>query len=97
MLRCSPKSAASPAAAWSPPWRNCSMTREATCASAARLWPYWLVLALLLNFVEVAMRKGHFRRLGAWLQRRLDMRRKPEPGLTGVAGGASEAFKPVRA
>ena len=43
------------------------------------------------------MRKGHFRRLTAWLQRRLDMRRKPEPGLTGVAGGASEAFKPVRA
>ena len=61
------------------------------------LWPYFLILALLLNFIEVAMRKGHFRRLTAWLQRRLDMRRKPEPGLTGLAAGTSEAFKPVRA
>jgi Mg-chelatase subunit ChlD/uncharacterized membrane protein len=61
------------------------------------LWPYFLILALLLNFIEVAMRKGHFRRLTAWLQRRLEIRRKPEPGLTGVPGGASEAFKPARA
>jgi uncharacterized membrane protein len=34
------------------------------------LWPYWLVLALLLNFVEVALRKGFFERLATWLRRR---------------------------
>jgi Mg-chelatase subunit ChlD len=33
------------------------------------LWPYWLVLALLLNFVEVALRKGFFERLATWLRR----------------------------
>jgi hypothetical protein len=27
------------------------------------LWPYLLLLALALNFVEVALRKGFFRRL----------------------------------
>ena len=56
------------------------------------LWPYWLLLALLLNFIEVAMRKGHFRRLTGWLQRRLEIRRKPEPSLT--TGGE---FKAARA
>ena len=59
------------------------------------LWPYWLALALLLNFFEVAMRKGHFRRLGAWLGRKLEPRR-PEPGLTGLAGSATPSFKPAR-
>jgi Ca-activated chloride channel family protein len=34
------------------------------------LWPYWLILALILNFVEVALRKGFFERLGSWLRRR---------------------------
>ena len=33
------------------------------------LWPYWLILALVLNFVEVALRKGFFERLAAWLRR----------------------------
>ena len=33
------------------------------------LWPYWLILALLLNFVEVALRKGFFERLATWLRR----------------------------
>ena len=33
------------------------------------LWPYWLILALLLNFVEVALRKGFFERLASWLRR----------------------------
>jgi Ca-activated chloride channel homolog len=61
------------------------------------LWPYWLILALLLNFIEVAMRKGHFRRLTAWLQRRLELRRKPEPSLTGAAAAPPGSFKPVRA
>ncbi len=51
------------------------------------LWPYWLVLALLLNFVELAMRKGHFRRLGAWLQRRSE---SPSP-----TGGGTQ-LKPAR-
>ena len=31
------------------------------------LWPYWLVLALALNFVELAIRKGHLRRWRARL------------------------------
>jgi hypothetical protein len=33
----------------------------------AALWPYWLILALVLNFVEVALRKGFFERLVTWL------------------------------
>jgi len=33
------------------------------------LWPYWLILALLLNFTEVALRKGFFERLASWLRR----------------------------
>jgi Ca-activated chloride channel homolog len=33
------------------------------------LWPYWLILALVLNFLEVAARKGFFERLTAWLRR----------------------------
>ena len=37
------------------------------------LWPYWVILALLLNFLEVALRKGFFERLGSW------WRRKPLP------------------
>lgn len=56
------------------------------------LWPYWAVLALLLNFVEVAMRKGHFRRLGSWLGRRWRAHQKQEASLT---GGAGPAFKPA--
>jgi len=34
------------------------------------LWPYWLILALLLNILEVALRKGFFERLVSWLRRR---------------------------
>ncbi len=33
------------------------------------LWPYWLILALLLNLAEVALRKGFFERLASWLRR----------------------------
>jgi len=33
------------------------------------LWPYWLILALVLNFAEVALRKGFFERLASWLRR----------------------------
>lgn len=33
------------------------------------LWPYWLIFALVLNFLEVSLRKGFFERLAAWLQR----------------------------
>ncbi len=29
------------------------------------LWPYWLVLALLLNFLELALRKGLLARLAS--------------------------------
>ena len=35
------------------------------------LWPYWLILALLLNLLEVALRKGFFERLASWLRRHL--------------------------
>jgi len=34
------------------------------------LWPYWLILALVLNFLEVALRKGFFERLASWLRER---------------------------
>jgi hypothetical protein len=32
------------------------------------LWPFWLILALVLNFLEVALRKGFFERLASWLR-----------------------------
>jgi len=57
------------------------------------LWPYCLLLALLLNFLEVAARKGHFRRLSAWFQRRMDARRPPAPQSI-IESGAG--FKPAR-
>ena len=33
------------------------------------LWPYWLILALAVNFVELAIRKGYFSRLRAYFPR----------------------------
>jgi Ca-activated chloride channel homolog len=33
------------------------------------LWPFLLVLALLLNFAELAVRKGHFQWLASWFRR----------------------------
>jgi Ca-activated chloride channel family protein len=43
------------------------------------LWPYWLILALLLNFVEVALRKGFFERPVSWMREHspLPWRRQP--------------------
>jgi Ca-activated chloride channel family protein len=43
------------------------------------LWPYWLILALLLNFVEVALRKGFFERPVSWMRENapLPWRRQP--------------------
>lgn len=43
------------------------------------LWPYWLILALVLNFLEVALRKGFFERPAAWLREHLPLpwRRQP--------------------
>jgi Ca-activated chloride channel family protein len=43
------------------------------------LWPYWLILALVLNFLEVALRKGFFERLASWLREHapLPSRRQP--------------------
>jgi len=38
------------------------------------LWPYWLMLALVINFLEVALRKGFFERLTSWLQRHSALR-----------------------
>jgi len=43
------------------------------------LWPYWLILALFLNFVEVALRKGFFERLLAWLRRQRFPRWQRQP------------------
>lgn len=33
------------------------------------LWPYLLVLAILLNLIELAWRKGHFEKLISWMRR----------------------------
>lgn len=35
------------------------------------LWPFLLVLALLLNFLEVAWRKGHFEGIVSWMRHRI--------------------------
>ena len=43
--------------------------RGAMVRERQALWPYWLILALFLNFVEVALRKGFFERLASWLRR----------------------------
>ncbi len=43
------------------------------------LWPYWLILALFLNFVEVALRKGFFERLVTWLRRQHFPRWQKQP------------------
>ncbi|HXC30939.1 MAG TPA: VWA domain-containing protein [Verrucomicrobiae bacterium] len=43
------------------------------------LWPYWLILALFLNFVEVALRKGFFERLLTWLRRQRFPRWQRQP------------------
>jgi Ca-activated chloride channel homolog len=43
------------------------------------LWPYWLILALLLNFLEVALRKGFFERLASWLSRQSLPRWRRQP------------------
>jgi Ca-activated chloride channel family protein len=43
------------------------------------LWPYWLVLALALNFLEVALRKGFFERLASWLKRQSLPRWRRQP------------------
>jgi hypothetical protein len=59
-----------------------------------QLWPYLLILALLLNFIEVAARKGHFRRMAGWFQRRRDARESGGPQLV---PGTRAAFKPARA
>jgi hypothetical protein len=68
------------------------------------LWPYWLVLALLINFLEVAIRKGHFRRLSGWVRRRLETRGSTGTNVTGaptITGAPSIAdsrpgFRPAR-
>ena len=43
------------------------------------LWPYWLMLALVINFLEVALRKGSFERLTSWLQRHSPLRSQRQP------------------
>ena len=43
------------------------------------LWPYLLVLALALNFLEVALRKGFFERLALWLSRQSPPRWRRQP------------------
>ena len=43
------------------------------------LWPYWLILALVLNFLEVALRKGFFERPASWLQEHLPHPTRRQP------------------
>ena len=43
------------------------------------LWPYWLLLALVLDLFEVALRKGLFERVKQWWQRRRDRHAAPAP------------------
>jgi len=45
--------------------------KGASVRERSALWPYWLMLALLLNFLEVALRKGFFERLANWRTQRL--------------------------
>jgi uncharacterized protein YegL len=43
------------------------LTDKGTLVRArSSLWPYWLILALVLNFLEVALRKGFFERMKMW-------------------------------
>ncbi|HEY6466707.1 MAG TPA: glutamine amidotransferase, partial [Candidatus Acidoferrales bacterium] len=48
------------------------------------LWPYFLVVALLLDLFEVAWRKGHFERLFSWIRRAIPSfsTRHPSPAGT---------------
>jgi Mg-chelatase subunit ChlD/uncharacterized membrane protein len=59
------------------------------------LWPYFLILALLINFIELATRKGHFRRLSAWVARRLES--QPPASAPSITGGSPAGLKPSRA
>ena len=43
--------------------------KESLVRERNALWPYWLILALALNFLELALRKGFFERLTSWLGR----------------------------
>jgi Ca-activated chloride channel family protein len=43
------------------------------------LWAYLLILALILNFIEVALRKGFFVRLTSWLRRRAPLLARRQP------------------
>jgi hypothetical protein len=43
------------------------------------LWPYLLTLALVLNFVELALRKGFFEYISSWAQRRSATRWRRQP------------------
>ncbi len=63
---------------------------EGTWTSHRRpLWPYWLALALALNFVELAMRKGLFARMTALAGR---IRHGPGPAVpTPLSGGEDHA------
>ena len=54
-------------------------TKGAMVRERQALWPYWLVLALLLNFAEVAVRKGFFERLATWLSRQSFPRWRRQP------------------
>lgn len=48
------------------------------------LWPYFLVLALLLDLFEVAWRKGHFEAVSSWMRRAMPLfsPRRPAPAGT---------------
>ncbi len=57
--------------------------RGAEASQDEPLWPYLLVLALLLNFFELAWRKGHFERVISWSRRVVPrLSHGPEPART---------------
>jgi Ca-activated chloride channel family protein len=62
------------------------------------LWPYFLVVALLLNFIEVALRKGHFQRIVSWYRGRpgSSVHRSSGTTMPRVVPEDAAAFGPAR-
>ena len=58
------------------------------------LWPYWLILALVLNFLEVALRKGFFERLEMWWNKRSFARMAAPAGVVAQAANCLCSLKP---
>jgi Ca-activated chloride channel family protein len=52
--------------------------RGSESLASQAVWPYLVVLAILLNFFELAWRKGHFEALIAWIRRRKPQQQVPQ-------------------